>query len=104
MGAAGDIVAILWGWPDPLVSPPSTTFNNKILWVSKVLTNPSSDLQISARRLVGNRATGPAERSSVMGGPGPSIVNMPSPGCWQFTLQWSGHRDQLDLEYAPGTK
>jgi hypothetical protein len=35
-----------------------------------------------------------------MGGPGPSIVNLPSPGCWKLTLRWSGRVDTLDLEYA----
>jgi hypothetical protein len=35
----------------------------------------------------------------VRGGPGPSIVDLPSPGCWALTLRWSGHVDHLDLEY-----
>jgi hypothetical protein len=35
----------------------------------------------------------------VVGGPGPSGINLPSPGCWRLTLQWSGRTDHLDLEY-----
>jgi hypothetical protein len=38
----------------------------------------------------------------VAGGPGPSIIDVPQPGCWHLTLGWSGHTDTMDLEYAPG--
>jgi hypothetical protein len=35
----------------------------------------------------------------VVGGPGPSIINLPVPGCWRFTLRWSGQIDTTDLAY-----
>jgi hypothetical protein len=36
---------------------------------------------------------------SIAGGPGPSLVDMPKPGCWKFSLSWPGHSDSLDIEY-----
>jgi hypothetical protein len=36
----------------------------------------------------------------VPGGPGPSIINLPAPGCWTLHLSWSGHRDELKLRYV----
>jgi hypothetical protein len=38
---------------------------------------------------------------TVLGGPGPSIINLPASGCWRLTLRWSGRVDSLDLDYAP---
>ena len=32
--------------------------------------------------------------------PGPSIINLPAPGCWTLHLSWSGHTDQLKLHYV----
>ncbi len=62
--------------------------------------NDSSNLVISARRLAGTRPVGAVQRRVVMGGPGPSGIDMPVRGCWQFTLTWSGHRDAVDLLYS----
>ena len=98
LGERGKIAAIQWG--DPLVSPPSTHYNNKILWVSRAPSAPGSDLQISARKLVGDMLSGPPVHRTVIGGPGPSIINLPSPGCWQLHLRWSGRSDALDLRYV----
>jgi len=98
LGQRGKIAAIQWG--DPLVSPPSTQYNNKILWVSRAPSAPGSDLQISAQKLVGDTLTGPLVHRSVTGGPGPSIINLPSAGCWQLHLRWSGRSDTLDLRYV----
>lgn len=100
IGAQGDIVAILWAKHDPLLSPPSPDRRNKILWVARVGAGTAANLQIEARRIVGTSVVGPAEKRTVAGGPGPSGIDMPSPGCWRFTLRWSGHVDHLDLQYA----
>jgi hypothetical protein len=101
LGARGGIVAILWARHDPLLSPPSPDRRNKILWVSRLSLQPLSNLQITARHVVGTTPVGPVERRVVLGGPGPSGIDMPSAGCWQFSLRWSGHMDQVDLEYSP---
>jgi hypothetical protein len=97
IGAAGNIVAIIWGFP--LLSPPSRHYNNKILWVSRVTTDPGSNLRIAAERMIGSRSFGAPVARLVTGGPGPSIANLPASGCWRFTVRWSGRLDRLDLEY-----
>ncbi|MFZ0386042.1 MAG: hypothetical protein WAL22_10285 [Solirubrobacteraceae bacterium] len=100
VGASGRIAAIQWG---ALNSPASHNHNNKILWVSHVFTHPGSSLRIRAQRMTGTRRDGSAVRRTVLGGPGPSIINLPAPGCWRLTLRWSGWTDQLDLQYTrPG--
>jgi hypothetical protein len=101
LSARGDIVAVLWARHDPLVTPAPPGRNNKILWVAKPLTG-SSSLEITAQRLVGGTTVGPVQRRTVAGGPGPSIIDMPTAGCWQFTLRWGGRADTLDLAYAAG--
>lgn len=90
----GDIVAILWEDHHPLVVPPARKRNNKILWVSRRLGAP---LVITAE-LAGS---GRSATRTVEGGPGPSVVDLPAPGCWSFDLTWGEHRDHLELEYLP---
>jgi hypothetical protein len=97
-GASGRIVAILFGYP--LHAPPARNRNNKILWAARLPTDPGSDLRIRAQRMVGSRAVGAAVARRVRGGPGPSIVDLPSAGCWRLTLRWSGRVDSLDLAYV----
>ena len=99
LGAHGSIAAILWA--DPLLSPPPKNHNNKILWVSRAPTQPGSDLRISAQRVENSRAVGHTVTRRVRGGPGPSIINLPTAGCYRLSLHWSGHADTLNLDYAP---
>lgn len=95
--------ALLWAYP--LLSPPPTTHNNKILRVSRIPTN-GSPLIIRAQRVIGSKPAGAVVRRQVTGGPGPSIINLPAPGCWQLDLRWSGHSDTMAVVYvanrAPG--
>jgi hypothetical protein len=98
LGRAGRIAAILWAVP--LRAPPPKDHNNKILWVSHASPSPGSALRISAQRLVGSVPAGSPVSRSVMGGPGPSIINLPASGCWRLSLRWSGRVDTLDLRYA----
>jgi hypothetical protein len=100
LGSHGDIVAVLWARHDPLVTPTPPGRANKILWVSKL--SVGSSLEITARQLIGGIAVGAVQRRTVLGGPGPSTIDMPTAGCWQFTLRWSGHLDTLNLPYAAG--
>ena len=92
----GDIVAILWADHDPLLSPPATDQNNKILWVPRVSSPVGAPLLIQATLA----ATGQTVMRTVDGGPGPSIIDMPAAGCWSFDLTWGVHHDHLELEYA----
>jgi hypothetical protein len=91
VGDDGRIAAILFG--DPLSSPPDRERANKILWVARDPVDGSSDLQIRAQ------AGDTVVERKVAGGPGPSIVDLPHPGCWQLTLTWAGQKDRLRLAY-----
>ncbi len=99
LGASGRIAAIPFG---TLNSPP-VNHTNKILWVSHVAPRSGVALRILAQRMTGTRRDGAPVMRVVSGGPGPSIINLPAPGCWRLTLRWSGWTDQLDLQYnRPG--
>jgi hypothetical protein len=97
LGQSNEIAALIFGYP--LRSPPGKTRSNKILWVSRRAVKPLSDLRIRAQRMRGTRRVGRHVVRVVRGGPGPSGINLPAPGCWRLTLSWSGRTDRLDLEY-----
>jgi hypothetical protein len=99
LGDHGLIVAVLWGWRRALFAPPLRSSNNKILWISDAPLALGSDLHIRAQRVAGAKPVGAPQSRVVIGGPGPSIIDMPTAGCWQFNLKWSGHTDSLDLDY-----
>lgn len=102
MSYGGQILGVLFGYP--LSQPPSQGRNNKILWVagpaSQAPRDPSAgpdynDLLIDAQL---NGRGEPVQRR-IAGGPGPSIVDLPSPGCWRLALRWGGRTDVMDLQY-----
>jgi hypothetical protein len=95
-GRSQRIVAALFAYP--LLSPPDARRRNKILWVARQ-TPDASPLRIRAQRMNGSITVGAPVQRKVSGGPGPSIVNLPLPGCWRLTLRWSGGVDSLDLRY-----
>jgi hypothetical protein len=99
LGRSKAIVAILWA--NPLEAPPPINHNNKILWVPRRAFSSFTTLRITAQRMSGKRQLGKPVRRSVMGGPGPSIINLPAAGCWRLALRWSGRQDSLDLQYRP---
>lgn len=96
MGEAGNIVAILWAPSDALHSPPLQDRNNKILWVSRIPLAAPDPLVIKAT-LAGSTRTATV---AVPGGPGPSIIDLPAPGCWTLHLSWAGQTDKLKLRYV----
>ena len=93
IGARGQILAALFGYP--LHSPPAKGRNNKILWVAK--HGGTGPLVIHAA-LAGTDRT---VTRSVAAGPGPSSIDLPAPGCWQFTLTWAGQHDTMSIPYVP---
>jgi hypothetical protein len=97
LGDKGDIAAIVWVPHHPLAAPPVASKNNKILWVAR---SGAADgpLQIRAA-LEDTRQT---VTRTVHPGPGPSVIDLPSPGCWSFDLTWGRHHDHLRLGYASG--
>jgi hypothetical protein len=50
--------------------------------------------------MVGAAPVGAPEERQVEGGPGPSTIDLPDPGCWRLSLTWGGRTDTLDLEYV----
>jgi hypothetical protein len=96
VGEAGNIVAILWAPRDALHSPPLPDRSNKILWVSRISLVAPDPLVIQATLAGSTRSA----TVSVPGGPGPSIIDLPAPGCWTLHLSWSGHTDALKLRYV----
>ena len=98
VGSTGAIGAIVFGWP--LKSPPVTGRSNKILWVPRRTAKTIAPLWIRMQLMNGNQPVGAPVRKIIPTGPGPSIVDVPSAGCWRLTFSWSGRRDTLDLEYS----
>jgi hypothetical protein len=91
LGDSGGIAAILFA--QPLTAPPSVGHGNKILWVSRV--SDDSPLHITATLQDGSATA----TRVVADGPGPSIIDLPRPGCWHLTLQWADETDTLNLAY-----
>ena len=98
LGIDGDIVAILWAVRDPLHAPPLPDRANKILWVSRLPVQPLSPLKIRATLAGTSRSVS----REVIGGPGPSYVDLPAAGCGTLALSWSGHTDDVKLRYVTG--
>lgn len=90
---------VLFG--NPLRSPPAAGRSNKILWVPRRYSKTVAALWIRMQQMDGTHMVGAPVRKIIANGPGPSIIDVPSPGCWRFTLSWSGTRDTLDLTYLP---
>lgn len=97
LGDKGDMAAIVWASRHPLAAPPVADKNNKILWVARVGAT-DGPLQITAVL----EGTGETVTRTVEPAPGPSTIDLPSPGCWSFDLTWGTHHDHLQLGYAPG--
>jgi hypothetical protein len=77
-------------------SPRSDGSNNKVLWVVK-------DYPSGANVTVEGRMLGRSEPAVTIEG-GPSIVDVPTPGCWTFQLSWSAqgrHTSVINLQALP---
>ncbi len=98
LGDSGDIIAVLWADHDPLKVPAAADRNNKILWVCRASSKAGGLLRIQATL----PDTGQTQTRIVDGGPGPSTIDLPAPGCWSFDLTWGEHHDHLQLEYVSG--
>jgi hypothetical protein len=93
LSTKGNMTAILFG--ATLHSPPSKDVNNKILWVTRPIQGGSGTLFIDAVRA----GTTTHVRREVPGGPGPSTIDLPQPGCWHLKLHWGTQHDTIDLVY-----
>jgi hypothetical protein len=95
LGDRGDMAAILWATHHPLVAPPAADRGNKILWVARVGAT-EGPLRIRATLA----STGQTVTRTVRAAPGPSIIDLPAPGCWSLDLRWGSRSDHLVLGYA----
>jgi hypothetical protein len=94
----GNVAAILFG--NPLRSGHPTGHSNKILWIVREPRNGRS-LNLTARPL---HLPSPTLRvvDAADSSPGeiyPSILDVPTSGCWHLMLEWDGNRAALDLRY-----
>ena len=96
MASSGDALAFMWA--TQLVagsSPRADGTNNKVLWV----VNGTPD-----RFVVEGRPLGKARPEVTLPG-GPSIVDVPSAGCWTFRLTWGDsppeHVSTINLQVMP---
>jgi len=97
LGDRGDMAAIVWAAQDPLSAPPAADKSNKILWVARV---GAGDGPLRIRAVLGG--TEQTVSRTVEPAPGPSIIDLPEPGCWSLDLTWGRHHDHLELGYASG--
>lgn len=91
--SGGTMVAIVFA--DPLTSPELPDRANKILWVTSDNDSAGQSLQINGHREGGTETM----TEAVDGGPGPSYVDVPVPGCWVFDLKWGSHQETIALTY-----
>jgi hypothetical protein len=102
LGTQGNTVAYVWGVP--LVAGVSTTAtvnSNKINWESKDYPAGSSSMMVEGRPLGQTQPVVPIANG------GPSIVDVPTAGCWTFRLTWNAngqHSSTINLEYLPAGK
>jgi hypothetical protein len=97
LGTQGDTVAYLFA--TQLVaggSPRADGSQNKVLWEAKA--SPSG-----ANVLVEGHPLGSSQPVVTIAG-GPSITDVPTPGCWTFRLSWASngqHSSTINLEVLP---
>ena len=79
--------------------------SNKILWVVREPRN-GQPLHITAAPDASTNAnvTYDFPDNSSPGEIYPSIVDVPTPGCWRFILTWGENRAELSLLYAAPSK
>ena len=99
LGKRAQAAGFLFGYP--LMAGNPEPYSDKILWV---VASPRDGmpLQLAGHPLHAARpvvsSTWPADSSP--GAIYPSEIEVPAPGCWQFTLSWNGHTDTIDLWYV----
>ena len=90
VGERGTILGVLFG--QPFSAPAAPDRGNKILWVTRD-PHPDGPLTITAA------LDGATTTLEVPEGPGPSLVDLPTPGCWRLTLAWPDHTDRVAIAY-----
>jgi hypothetical protein len=71
---------------------------NKILWVTRTVNRGALSVvahPIGSSSPVVNAEAMPASPGYIY----PSIIDVPSAGCWRISLSWEGNHADLDLQY-----
>jgi hypothetical protein len=89
IGADGSIIGVVFA--DPLLFPPAPDRQNKVLWVPR---EGGGELTISGRLVPGSAPV------VIESNTGPSILDLPAPGCWHLDLTWPGGSDSVTLRVA----
>jgi len=96
-----NLIGMLFADPLRVPSPPGGP-NNKILWIVREPRN-GQPLELT---LTPTGAGAPVSVTEVAdSSPGeiyPSIVDVPTPGCWSVRAEWDGHTATLALPYQAG--
>ena len=71
--------------------------SNKVLWVSKGVGAP----RITAHPADSNSPTVEIGGQVTNGNQMPSMVDLPSSGCWSFDLSWGHTKDRIELNVLP---
>jgi hypothetical protein len=102
VGERHRIVGHSFVWPEQFRSPSLADRHNKILWelhrpgpathaADLLITASLNDSEMVVHRRVEGRLTpGPSR---------PSIIDVPQPGCWTFSLSWGPVRDTVSVRY-----
>jgi hypothetical protein len=100
VSAEANVVGILMGYP--FHAGTSSNPTSKILWIVREPRN-GQQLKVDGHPVGATTPTGHADAAddSSPGEIYPSIVDMPTPGCWHLTLTWDGNTATVDLPYGP---
>jgi hypothetical protein len=102
VGRRHNIVGHSFAWPEPFMFPPVPDRQNKILWelqrpghaadtADLLITASLNDSELVVHRRVEGQVTPGRTR--------PSIINVPEPGCWTFSLAWGAEHDTVSVLY-----
>ena len=95
----GNVIAVLFGHP-LRAGERKDGRSNKILWAVRDYRN-GKPLHLTARPLAGGSPVSLTRQADSSGEVYPSLVDVPTTGCWRMTLEWNGHTATIDLTYGP---
>lgn len=96
VSAQGNAVGFIFG--HPLTADNHRSISNKILWVMRTPRDGTA-LRITATHgnsVVHKGFPGASSPGEIY----PSIVDVPTPGCWHFALAWNGASASVNLRYV----
>lgn len=102
-GGPADAIAYVWGGQLVAGGRRPDGSADKVLWVTE---QTPGDLQISGRPYGGTSPAVPVEGQITNVNQMPSIVSVPTPGCWSFTVSWGlwgqpRRKSVINLEVLP---